>query len=150
MESVSEITLPATVMLQGRTDVPPYFAMHTERGASVGRGMGDNLRTHGRKGSAVEVELTEERGVSRKRRMDTRGTEKVQSQRGLRKKAIPFSERELGIDSAEDGNKVVFKSANSTVCSVDAVLLGRHTLELDVVFRKSVLEVLRAFVVENV
>ncbi len=123
MESVGEITLPATVMLHGRTDVPPYFAMHTERGASVGRGMGNNVRTHGRKGSAVEVELTEERGVSRKRRMDTRGTEKVQGQRGLRKKAIPFSERELGINSAEDGNKVVFKvriarSAALTRCSL--------------------------------
>jgi hypothetical protein len=43
--------------------------------------------------------------------MNARGTEKVESQRGLRKETIPFGERELGIDSAEDSNEMIFKSA---------------------------------------
>jgi hypothetical protein len=82
--------------------------------------------------------------------MNARGTEEVESQCGLRKETIPFSERELGIDSAEDSNKVIFKSANGTFGGIDTVFFRRNTLELDVVFGKRVLEILRTFVVKDV
>ena len=44
----------------------------------------------------------------------------------MREKTVPFSERELGVDRAEDGNKVIFECANDTFSGVDVVSFGGH------------------------
>ena len=146
---VGEITFPAAIMFEGGTNVPTDFAMFTEGGAGVGGTMGNNLSANGGKRSAVEVKLTEERGMSRQGGMDARRTEEVEGQSCLREETIPFSERELRVNGAENGNKVIFKSSNGTFSCVDAVFFRGNSLELDVIFGESILEILGTFVVEN-
>ena len=67
--------------------------------------VGDNLGAHGGERSAIEIELTEQGGMSRERRMDARRLEKVEGQRYLRELTIPFGEREFGVNSAVNGEK---------------------------------------------
>ena len=68
----------------------------------------------------------------------------------MRKEAIPFGERKLGVDRAENGNEMILKGPNGTFGSVHTMFLRGDTLELDLVLGKRILKVLRAFVVENV
>ena len=150
MESVGKIALPTTIMFERGTNIPTDFAMLAEGGASVSRSVGDDLRAHWSKWSPVEIEVSKKRGMSRERWVDTRRTEEIECQRRLREKTVPFSKRELGVNRAEDGNKVIFKGANGTLGGVDAMFFGRDTLELDFVLGESILEILRAFVVEDV
>ena len=82
--------------------------------------------------------------------MDARRTKEVEGQDCLRKETIPFSEREFGVDSAENGNKVVLKSAYGTFSGVDTMFFRGNTLELDFVFGEGILEILGTLVVKNV
>ena len=65
MKSVGKVAFPTTVVFEGRADIPADFAVFTERGAGIGRGVRNNLGTHGGKWSPVKVELAEEGGMSR-------------------------------------------------------------------------------------
>jgi hypothetical protein len=82
--------------------------------------------------------------------MDARRPEKIECKSGLWKETIPFRKRKLRVNSAEDGNKVVFEGANGSFGSVGMVFFGRDTLEGDLVTAKSIFEVLGAFFVKNV
>ncbi len=150
MESVREIALVATIVFQGRTDIPTNLAMFTEGGASIGGSMGNDLGAQGGERSTIEIELTEQGGVSRERRMDARRTEEVEGQNCLRKETIPFGERELGVDGAKNGDEVIFERPNGTFGSIDAMFFRWDALELDVVLGKSIFEVLGTLVVKNV
>ena len=149
MESVREIALVATIVFQGRTDIPTNLAMFTEGGASIGGSVGNDLGAQGGERSTIEIELTEQGGVSRERRMDARRTEEVEGQNCLRKETIPFGERELGVDGAKNGDKVIFECPNGTFGSIDAMFFRWNALELDFVLGKSIFEVL-TLVVKNV
>jgi hypothetical protein len=67
----------------------------------------------------------------------------------LREETIPFAERELGVNSAEDGDKMVFEGANSTFSRIGTVFFGGDSLILDLVLQESIFEVLRAFIVQD-
>ena len=149
MESVGEIAFVATIVFQGRTNIPTNFPMCTERGASIGGSVGNDLSTQGGKRSAIEVELTEQRCMSRERRMYPRRTEQVESQRCLRKETIPFGERELGVDGAKNGDKMILERPNGTFGGIDTMFFRWNTLELDLVLGESILEILRTLVVKN-
>jgi hypothetical protein len=45
---------------------------------------------------------------------------------------------------------MIFERPNGSFCCISAMLFQRHSLKSDVIFCKSILEFLRAFVVENV
>ena len=68
----------------------------------------------------------------------------------MREEAIPFGKREVGIDTAKDGNKVVLESSNGLFGCIGAMLFGRDALEVDIVFLEGLFEVLGAFVVKDV
>jgi hypothetical protein len=59
VHGVGEVTLPATIVFQGRTNIPTNLAVFTEGGAGFSRGMSKNLCAHGSKRSAVEIEVAE-------------------------------------------------------------------------------------------
>ncbi len=82
--------------------------------------------------------------------MDAGRPEQVESQDRLRQKSIPFAEGELGVDGAEDGDKVVLEGANGTFCRIGTVFFGWNALELDLILQEGILEVLGAFVVKDV
>jgi hypothetical protein len=82
--------------------------------------------------------------------MDAGRPEEVESQDRLREKTIPFAEWELGVDSAENRNKMVFEGANSTFSSIGTMFFGGDSLILDLILHEGILEVLRAFVVQDV
>ena len=82
--------------------------------------------------------------------MDARRAEQVERQNSLWEEAIPVSEWEVGVNINECGDEVIFERANSAFGSIDAMLFGGNTLELDVIFHERILEVLAAFVVEDV
>ena len=142
MEGVREIALVATIVLQGRTNVPTNLAMFAERGTRIGGNVGNDLSAQGGKRSTIEIELTKQRSMSRERRMDARRTEEIEGQCRLRKETIPFSERELGVNGAKNGHKMVFERPNGTFGGIDAMFFGRNTLELDLVLGEGILEVL--------
>jgi hypothetical protein len=52
---------------------------------------------------------------------------------------IPFSERELGVDSAKDGYKMIFECPDGSFSSIDPMFFWRNTLKLDVILGKSIL-----------
>jgi hypothetical protein len=56
----------------------------------------------------------------------------------------------MGVNGAENGNKMTFERANGSLGRIGAMFLWRHSLKSDVIFGKSILEFLRAFVVEDV
>ena len=81
--------------------------------------------------------------------MDARRTEEVEGQRRLVEETVPFGEGKLGVDSAEDGDKMIFKRPDGTFGCINTVFLGRNTLKLNVVFSEGILEVMRTFVVQD-
>jgi hypothetical protein len=81
--------------------------------------------------------------------MDPGRPEQVEGQSRLREETIPFAERELGVNGAEDGDKMVFEGANGTFSSIGTVFFGWDSLILDLVLHESILEVLRAFIVQD-
>jgi hypothetical protein len=82
--------------------------------------------------------------------MNPGGAKQVEGERGLRQKAIPFRHGIVGVDSAQNRDEVVLECANCSFSSIGAVLLGGDTLELDLMAEEGVLEILGAFVVNNV
>lgn len=150
MESVGEIALVAMVVFQGRTNIPINLATFAEGGASIGGSVRNDLSAQGRERRTIEIELTKQRGMSRERMMDPRRTEQVEGQNRLRKETIPFGKRELGVDGAKNGDKMILERPNGTFGGIDAMFFWRNTLELDFVLGKGIFEVLGTLVVENV
>jgi hypothetical protein len=68
----------------------------------------------------------------------------------LRKETIPLSHWKIGVDGDETRNEVVFERANGTFSGVDAVFMRWYTLEGYAIGKKSIFEVLCAFIVEDV
>ena len=64
--------------------------------------MRDDLSAHGGKWRTIEIVVAEKGSMSRERRMNARRTKEIEGQRRLRQEPIPFSEREFGMDGAED------------------------------------------------
>ena len=60
MESVLEVALPGSVVLERGADVPPYFAVFAEGRTGICGRVGNNLGTHGGEWCVVEVKLAEE------------------------------------------------------------------------------------------
>lgn len=81
---VGKITLPATVVRKGRANVPANLAVLAKGSAIVVGNMGNDAGTTRSKGGPIEIEVTKKRGVCRKRRMDTRRSQEIESQSGLR------------------------------------------------------------------
>ena len=88
--------------------------------------------------------------MSRQGRMNARRATKIECERRLRKKSVPFSEWELGMDGAKDRDKMIFERPNGAFGSIDAMFFRRYPLELDAILGESIFQILGAFVVKNV
>ena len=137
-------------MFQGGTDVPTYTTVRTESGSGIGRRVSNNLCARWCQRSTVVIEIAESRSMGQKRRVNSGRPKQIQSENSLRKQAIPFGDWKIGIDSRENGNKVIFESANSTLNRIGTMLLGWDSLIGDSVFLERVLEVLRALIIQDV
>jgi len=69
---VFKVAFVTAVMFKGWSDVPADFAVDTESLSDVGRNMCDDASTEGGDGSAIEVIVSKERGMGRKRRVNAR------------------------------------------------------------------------------
>jgi len=76
---VGEITFPASVVFEGRADVPTNLSVGAEWCAGVGGGVGNDFGARRGEWSTIEVEVAEEGGMCRQRRMNARGAEQVES-----------------------------------------------------------------------
>ena len=82
--------------------------------------------------------------------MNTRRSEKIERQRGLWKKSIPFAEWEFGVNGTENRDEMILEGANCTLSRVGSMFFGGNTLILDLILSKGVFEILGTFVVKDV
>ena len=108
LKCVRKVNFVTPVMFQGGTDVSAYTAVRTESGSGIGRRISNNLCAWWCKRSTVVIVIAENRSMGRKRRVNSGRPKQIQSENSLRKKAIPFGDWKIGIDSRENGNKVIF------------------------------------------
>jgi len=76
---VGEVTFLASVVFEGRADVPTNLSVGAEWCAGVGGGVGNDFGARRGEWSTIEVEVAEEGGMCRQRRMNARGAEQVES-----------------------------------------------------------------------
>ncbi len=149
-KGVGEVTLVAAVVFERRTDVPTDFAVFTKGWASIGGRVGDDSGAGRGERGAVEVEVTEQGGVGRQGRVDAGRPEQIEGQCGLREETVPLGKRKLGVNGAEDRDKVIFEGTDCSFGGIDPMFVWWDPLEPDLVAEERVFEVLGAFVVEDV
>jgi hypothetical protein len=91
---------------------------------------------------SIEVEVPEQGGVGGERRVNSRGAQKIEGQRSLREKTIPFGHGEIGVNSAEDGDKMIFECPDGPFGGVDSMFFWRDPLEWNPVFLEGIFEIL--------
>ena len=97
----------------------------------------------------VEVVVAVEAGLRGQSWLASGGTEEVQCDVCLRHQQVPFAQRELGVAGCEAGAGMVFPCLDGSFGRVAAMDVGRHSLEINVVFVERFFEFVRAFVVED-
>jgi hypothetical protein len=99
-------------------------------------------------GSAIEIEVAMDLGPRRQFWIDSRPTEEVEGQLGLREETIPKMEGKVFIHAAEPGDKMIFEGTNSTFGSITAVDTRGCKLVVDALGPQKLFEGNRTFVVE--
>jgi hypothetical protein len=56
--------------------------------------------------------------------------QKIECEQSLQEETIAFTMGICGANGAEDGDEMVFQSADSSFCCVDSVFVGQGTLRL--------------------
>ena len=82
-------------------------------------------------------------------RIASGNTERVQCNIALGDEAVPFCHMELGTNSAEPGNQVVFVGPDCPLCRISSMDVGRDTLEGNIIFPERGLDVLCTLVIND-
>jgi hypothetical protein len=149
-KSAGDVAFVAAVMFSGRTDVPAVNSVWRHVVTLVGRDMDDDTSSRRGKRTAVKVEYTVDASIGRELGLSTWRAEKVKGNISLWHEEIPFGEGEFWVTCSQARAKMVFPGLDGSFGGVAAVAVRRDTLEVDVVFFKSLLELVRAFVIEDV
>jgi hypothetical protein len=121
-------------MFHGWANIPSDLAMFAKGGASFRSKVGNNFSARWCNRSAIEIKGSVKGGMSRKRRMNLGGMEKVESEECLQEEMIPFGKWKLGVNGAENRNKVILECSNGTFCCVDTMFFWGNSLKINVVF----------------
>ena len=136
-------------MFHGWANIPSDLAMFAKGGASFRSKVSNNFSTRWCDWGAIEIEGSIKGGMSRKRRMNSRGTKKIEREECLQEETIPFGKWKLGVNGAKYRNKVILECSNGTFCCIDTMFLWGNALKINIVFQEGIFESLRAFIVED-
>ena len=96
---------------------------------------------------SVEIKGTVDLGVGRELGIESRASEKVESEESLREKLVPEMEREIGVGAAEAGDEVIFESSNGALSGVATMEAWWDELKIDALGLHVGLEEVGSFVV---
>lgn len=68
----------------------------------------------------------------------------------MRDKAVPFIERKVGINRAENGNEVVFESADGAFSSIGPMFFWWDPLESHIILDKGKFQIIGALIIKDV
>ena len=100
----------------------------------------DNLCPWWCKWRPVEVELTFDKTVTGEFR------KKIQGEFGLFQEIIPLMQGEIRVCAADTRNKIIFKGADTSFCSVSSVIVQWNELNAYVILKHASLECCRRLV----
>jgi hypothetical protein len=139
--------LVASVVLGRLADIKTIKAMDGE-GASLSRClMNDHPGTRNSKWCSIKIEIAEQACVGRELRLATRGTKEVQGEIALWEEIVPSRERKGRICSGQTSDEMVLPCLDGSLGGVTTMLVGRDTLEINIVFAEGFFDVCGAFVV---
>jgi hypothetical protein len=103
-----DVALPATIMLHGWANIPANNTMCTKWRTGIGRNVGNNLGSRPGNGIPITVLVAKEGRVGRKGRVNAGQTQEIECEQSLREVTIPFAKRTFSVNSAKDGDEMVF------------------------------------------
>lgn len=118
-------------MVVGRSNIETAFAMRVPATSIFGSFVEDDTRAKRSKGISVEVVRPAEVCCGGECWIHSCGAEKIECQLRLIQEAVPKMKRERRVTSAEDGDEVVLKGANGTLCCITPVHGRRCELKID-------------------
>ncbi len=82
--------------------------------------------------------------------MASRGPEEIECDVALQEEAVPFFDREGGVQAGDAGEEMVLPGLDGSFSGIAAMDVGWHEFELDLVFAEGFAEIFGAFIVQDV
>ena len=119
----------AAVVVQGRAEVETSATMGAPGRAGERGVVGDHELARGMQGMGGEVERgAKQASIGREGGVEGPGAEVIDGQLRMRKEPIPKVKREVGVDSREDREEMVFERADVALGRVGPMVVGGHVL----------------------